>query len=98
MGGRGRELLLHAEVPALRKLPFLPIAMTPTPVERVASMGDRVYVKRDDRVSDLYGGNKVRRFEYLLGRALDEGAKTLVTVGGLASTQVTATILLGRSV
>jgi D-cysteine desulfhydrase len=54
-------------------------------------------VKRDDLASPLYGGNKVRKFEFLLADALDAGARGLWTVGGLASTQVTATALFGRA-
>jgi D-cysteine desulfhydrase len=90
--------LLFAEAPGLRTLPFVPFTNLPTPVEQLTGWDGRVWLKRDDRVADRYGGNKVRRFELLFGRALDEGARTLVTVGGLASTQVTATILFGRSV
>jgi len=95
-----RELLLFSELPGLRSIPFLPIASAPTPVERITAFpefGDRVFVKRDDRASTIYGGNKIRRLELLLAKAADEGARTIVTAGGLASTQVTATILLGRT-
>jgi len=53
-------------------------------------------MKRDDLVSPLYGGNKVRRFELVFGRALARGAKRIVTVGGIASTQVMATVLFAR--
>ena len=53
-------------------------------------------MKRDDLVSPIYGGNKVRRFEFLLADAKARGAKRLVTVGGVASTQAMATALFGR--
>ena len=58
---------------------------------------DDLWIKRDDLVSPLYGGNKVRRFEYLLADAAEKGRRTIVTVGSLASTQVTATILFGKA-
>jgi D-cysteine desulfhydrase len=97
-----REPLVFAEMPGLRARPYLPIANAPTPIEPIRAgalaRSDRVFIKRDDRISNLYGGNKIRRFEFILPKALDEGARTIVTVGGTASTQVTATILLGRSV
>lgn len=93
-----REPLIYAEVPGLRSRPYLPLTEGPTPVERIPSLGDRAWVKRDDRVCSIYGGNKIRRFEFVLPKALEAGARTIVTVGGTASTQVTATILLGRSV
>jgi D-cysteine desulfhydrase len=54
-------------------------------------------MKRDDLASPLYGGNKIRRFEHVLADAERRGAREILTVGGLASTQVTATILFGRA-
>lgn len=100
--GRG-ELALFAEAPELaRSVPWRPLASAPTPVEPCAAIEaylgrGGVWIKRDDRISPIYGGNKVRRFEFLLADAERRGAKTLVTVGGLASTQVTATVLFGRA-
>lgn len=93
-----REPLLFAELPGLRSRPYLPLANAPTPIQPLAALGERVFIKRDDQSAEIYGGNKIRRFELVLAKALDEGARTIVTVGGTASTQVTATILLGRSV
>ena len=58
---------------------------------------DGVFMKRDDLVSPLYGGNKVRRYEYVLADARARNAKRIVTVGGLASTQAMATTLFGRA-
>lgn len=98
-----RETILAAEYPELAaSVPWLPLAHTPTPVEPCDAITgwlgrSGVWIKRDDRVSPLYGGNKVRRFEYLLADAAARGARELVTVGGLASTQVTATVLFGRA-
>jgi D-cysteine desulfhydrase len=95
-----RELPLFAEFPDLaRAVPWRPLAHGPTAVEpcELPSIGRAgIFHKRDDRVSPLYGGNKIRRFEFLLADAERRGARTLVTVGGLASTQVMATILFGR--
>ncbi|WP_437283275.1 pyridoxal-phosphate dependent enzyme [Sorangium sp. So ce375] len=98
-----RELPLFAELPELAgQVPWRPLAHAPTPVvpcgaiEGYLGRGG-VWIKRDDLSSPLYGGNKVRRFEFLLADAERRGARTLVTVGGLASTQVTATALFGRA-
>jgi D-cysteine desulfhydrase len=97
------EPLIFARYPALRGvIPWTPVAFVPTAVERCDRIagwlgpGD-VWEKRDDRTSTLYGGNKVRRFEYILAAAAHAGASHIVTVGGLASTQVTATLLFGRA-
>ena len=101
---RGRtETLLAAEYPDLAvSVPWTPLAHVPTPVEPCAAIADYlgrgdVWVKRDDLVSPLYGGNKIRRYEYLLADAAARGARTVVTAGGLGSTQVLSTILFGRA-
>ena len=52
-------------------------------------------MKRDDLASPLYGGNKVRRYEFLLADAKAKDARRIVTAGGIASTQVMATALFG---
>jgi D-cysteine desulfhydrase len=80
---------LLALAPRLGQLPFTPLCAV-TPVEPLPGFGERVWVKRDDLVSPIYGGNKVRRWEWLLADAAARGAKTLLTVGGLGSTQVTS--------
>ncbi|WP_433937652.1 1-aminocyclopropane-1-carboxylate deaminase/D-cysteine desulfhydrase [Sorangium cellulosum] len=98
-----RELPLFAELPELAgQVPWRPLAHAPTPVVPCSAIEGYlgrggVWVKRDDLISPLYGGNKVRRFEFLLADAERRGARTLVTVGGLASTQVMATALFGRA-
>ena len=90
-----------AEAPELAGVvPWRPLVHAPTPVEPATAaepyLGrDGVWIKRDDLVSPVYGGNKVRRFEHLLADAEARGARELVTVGGLASTQVIATVLFG---
>jgi 1-aminocyclopropane-1-carboxylate deaminase/D-cysteine desulfhydrase-like pyridoxal-dependent ACC family enzyme len=52
-------------------------------------------VKRDDQTSLLYGGNKVRKLEYLLAQARRRGATRLVTIGAVGSHHVLATTLFG---
>jgi D-cysteine desulfhydrase len=98
-----RRLPLFEAFPELpAAVPLRPLVHAPTPVERIADGGylgrDDVWIKRDDLVSPLYGGNKVRRFEFLFAEATAKGRRTLVTIGGLASTQVTATILFGKAI
>ncbi len=99
-----RRLRLFAELPELeRAVPWMPLVDAPTPVETCTAIEpylgrDRVWVKRDDLAGELYGGNKVRRFELLLADAKAKGAREIVTAGGLASTQVLATILYGTKV
>lgn len=53
--------------------------------------GPRLLVKRDDTIPFGFGGNKVRKLEYVLVDAIDAGADTLVTLGGLQSNHARAT-------
>lgn len=48
-------------------------------------------IKDDSRTSRLYGGNKVRKLEYLLGDAIRRGAKEVLTFGFLGSNHAAAT-------
>ncbi|MBX3189425.1 MAG: pyridoxal-phosphate dependent enzyme [Labilithrix sp.] len=66
----------------------------PTPVARLSQ---RLWVKRDDRSSEIYGGNKVRKLERLLGAARASGKTRLVTLGAAGSHQVVATALYGAA-
>ena len=97
------ETWLTAEYPDLgASVPWLPLAHVPTPVEPCDAIADwlgrgGVWFKRDDLISPVYGGNKVRRYEHVLAEAKARGAEQLITAGGFGSTQVLATILLGRS-
>ncbi|HEV2428174.1 MAG TPA: 1-aminocyclopropane-1-carboxylate deaminase, partial [Acidimicrobiales bacterium] len=48
--------------------------------------GATVWAKRDDVSSTLaFGGNKVRKLEYLVADALAQGCDTLVSIGGVQS-------------
>ena len=98
--------LLFDELPELAKqTPWMPLAHVPTAVEPCDAIGgwlgapssSRVFMKRDDLVSPLYGGNKVRRYEFVLAHAKAKNARRIVTVGGLGSTQAMATTLFGRA-
>jgi D-cysteine desulfhydrase len=58
-----------------------------------AELGARpnLLVKRDDAISFGFGGNKVRKLEYVLAQAKAYDADTVVTVGGLQSNHARAT-------
>ena len=53
--------------------------------------GPRLLVKRDDAIPFGFGGNKIRKLEFVLARALADGADTLVTLGGVQSNHARAT-------
>lgn len=86
--------------PQLSRLARVELARFPTPVELMEGasdvLGGEVWVKRDDLSALPYGGNKVRKLEYLLGHARELGARALVTAGAVGSHHVFATALYGR--
>jgi D-cysteine desulfhydrase len=80
------------------RLPWLPLATTPTPVEplRLERFGSAHWIKRDDLSGPLYGGNKVRKLEWLLAEARRRGAERLITLGAAGSHHCLATAVYGR--
>ena len=92
---------LFERLPGLRgRVPWVALADTPTQIDELpgpAGFGGRLFVKRDDRTSTRFGGNKVRKFEFLLADAERLGADTLVTIGGIGSNQCLAATLHGRA-
>lgn len=75
---------------------LLSLGVFPTPVSAPFPEMPQLVVKRDDLASDVYGGNKLRKLERLLGDATRAGAKRIVTLGAVGSHQVLATTLYGR--
>lgn len=69
--------------------PRLPLALAPTPILKLdrlsRELGVELYLKRDDLTGLLESGNKVRKLEFLVGEALQQGADTLITCGTLQS-------------
>ncbi|KAK7221440.1 hypothetical protein V2G26_009443 [Clonostachys chloroleuca] len=54
--------------------------------------GTEIWMKRDDCNSGLaFGGNKIRKLEYVLADAVAQGADTLVTTGGVQSNHMRQT-------
>ncbi len=69
----------------------VPLTFGPSPIQRLDRLtmhlgGAQVWAKREDVSSGLaFGGNKVRKLEYLAADALAQGADTLVSIGGVQS-------------
>lgn len=83
-------------------LPRVALAQYPTPVQRMEQLesalncGARIFVKRDDLSSNLYGGNKPRKLEFLLGKALQDKRRTVLTFGAAGSNHTLATAIFAR--
>lgn len=86
---------LVARWPALDAIPYQQFGRLPTPLHRLTGLSGRVgaeiFCKRDDLSSVPYGGNKVRKLEFLVGAAKASGADTILTIGAIGSHHVLAT-------
>lgn len=75
--------------------------MTPTPIQPLASLSDLlgipVYCKRDDMSGFGFGGNKIRKLEFLVYDALAKGCDTLVTCGSNQSNWCRMTAAIGAA-
>jgi D-cysteine desulfhydrase len=92
-------MALFRRYPGLRAVPRAVLTELPTPVEPLALAGVRdgaLWVKRDDRTSPVYGGNKARKLEFVLGSARARGTRRLVTTGGIGTHHGLATTVFGR--
>jgi D-cysteine desulfhydrase len=78
------------------ELTQLPTPVTEAPVCAARLDADRFYIKRDDLTGETYGGNKVRKLEFLLGKALADGVKEVVTFGYAGSNHALATAIYAR--
>lgn len=72
------------------RLPRVRLGFLPTPLEELPHLtralgGPRLFIKRDDQTGLAGGGNKTRKLEFAVAEALNQGADTLVTVGGVQS-------------
>src|SRR5215472_988416 len=74
----------------LERFERLGLAHLPTPFEPMPRLsahlgGPRLWVKRDDCTGLGLGGNKLRKLDYVLKKALTEGCDTLVSGGVVQS-------------
>ncbi|XYP32440.1 1-aminocyclopropane-1-carboxylate deaminase [Zavarzinia sp. CC-PAN008] len=76
----------------LEKFERYPLTFGPSPIEPLRRLsahlggGVEIFAKRDDCNSGLaYGGNKLRKLEYIVPDILKSGADTLVSIGGVQS-------------
>ena len=76
----------------LEKFDRYPLTFGPTPIEKLPRLSEHlggaveIYAKREDCNSGLaFGGNKLRKLEYIVPDAIASGADTLVSIGGVQS-------------
>jgi len=76
----------------LDAFPRIALFNAPTPIQRLERIettlglsGARLFVKRDDLMGLGGGGNKLRKLEFLLGAAIEQGCDTFITTGARQS-------------
>lgn len=89
---------LHA---LLGQKPRANLGFFPTPLYKLDRLSERLgvnlYVKRDDFSGmSLFGGNKIRKLEYLLGDAREKGCDTVFTYGATQSNHAMQTVTACR--
>lgn len=93
-----RYQALHA---LLSQKPRAELGFFPTPLYKLArlseQLGVELYVKRDDFSGmSLFGGNKIRKLEYLMGDAQAQGCDTVFTYGATQSNHAMQTVTACR--
>jgi L-cysteate sulfo-lyase len=74
----------------LAAFPRLGLAQLPTPLEPMRRLtahlgGPRLWVKREDATGLAFGGNKLRKLDFVLHQAISSGADTIVSGGVVQS-------------
>ena len=91
--------LIFEEFPGLReRVEWVELGEYPTPVQKMAGTCaaeglSELYIKRDDLSSPFYGGNKVRKLEFVLADAKARGHHSVLTFGAVGSNHVLATVI-----
>ena len=93
---------LFEQYPTLReKLPYVSLGQFPTPITHLPRLGkeigtDQLFLKDDGVSGKPYGGNKVRKLEFLIADALRKGAKEVLTFGCAGSNHALATAIYAK--
>ncbi len=81
----------------LVSIPHVGLGFFPTPLYRLDNLSDalgvNLFIKRDDFTgSNLFGGNKTRKLEFLIGQAKAQGCEYVFTYGATQSNHAMQTI------
>lgn len=78
-------------------VPRIELGFFPTPLHRLEQLSRRLginlYIKRDDFTGkNLFGGNKTRKLEFLIGKAVKENCEYIFTYGAVQSNHAMQTV------
>lgn len=86
------------------KVPWIPLLTnTPTPVDRLEKLESsypnkniKIYIKRDDKNHNQYGGNKLRKFEFIFAHARKKKKTGICTIGGTGTNHGLACAIIAQ--
>jgi len=93
---------MFEQYPLLKeRIPYVQLGGFPTPIRHLKHLGkefgtDYLYLKDDGLSSAIYGGNKVRKLEFLLGDSLRKEVKEVLTFGFAGSNHALATAVYAQ--
>lgn len=83
------------------RLPHAPLGTFPTPLREAVELGrvlgvKQLFFKEDGYSAGPFGGNKIRKLEFVLGEALAQGARQVMTFGMAGSNHALATAVYAK--
>jgi len=89
---------LFKHYPDLKEnVPWISLGSFPTPVQQLKNLEcDNLWIKRDDQTSTVYGGNKVRKLEFLLADVIKKKARRVITFGAIGTNHGLATSIYSQ--
>jgi D-cysteine desulfhydrase len=73
-------------------IPWISLGAFPTPIQQLQRLGaGNLWIKRDDISSALYGGNKIRKLEFILGSIMSKNRPKVISFGGIGTNHGLAT-------
>ncbi|NPD89656.1 MAG: pyridoxal-phosphate dependent enzyme [Asgard group archaeon] len=93
-----QENPLFRAYPKLSSIPWISVLNPPTPVHkmeeltRILDIGE-IWVKRDDLTHETYGGNKLRKYEFVFADILKKNKKRILTQGSIGTNHGLATTI-----
>lgn len=98
---RSKNPIFSAYPDLIGKIHHVSLGNYPSPVDRLKGLEKRlktknIYMKREDISSEFYGGNKLRKLEFLLADAAAKNRKYTITVGYAGSNHTLATAVFAK--
>ena len=87
---------LFRAYPKLNSIPWVSVINAPTPIHKMEELtkildNGEIWVKRDDLTHETYGGNKLRKYEFVFANVLKKKKKRILTQGSIGTNHGLAT-------